>query len=207
VASDPERPAFTWPDQAEVLIAVDRDMKPIRRKARKLGGGTAEAVLDAEDRARICAGLAAQAWAPSPEELARFELNDFGNAMRLIRLVGGEVDEAGEIDLEAATLLYLREIGWIGWNGRHWDLKLGQRLAERTAHKVAQGLVAQRPFWAGDRQGPSTSSAAGNAGAISAMLRVAESYLQVELDDFDADPLAVTVRTARCGSAASPATG
>ena len=32
--------------------------------------------------------------APSPEELARFDLNDFGNAMRLIRLVGGEVDDA-----------------------------------------------------------------------------------------------------------------
>jgi hypothetical protein len=28
-AADPERPAFTWPGQDEVLIAVDRDMKPI----------------------------------------------------------------------------------------------------------------------------------------------------------------------------------
>lgn len=134
--------------------------------------------------------------APSPEELARFDLNDFGNAMRLIRLVGGTVDEAGEIGLDAATLLYLREIGWIGWNGRHWDLKLGQRLAERTAHKVAQGLVAQYP-WLQEKADKKTAAgfvrAAGNAGSISAMLRVAESYLQVDLDDFDRDPLVLTV--------------
>jgi putative DNA primase/helicase len=93
----------------------------------------------------------------------------------------------GEIELEAATLLYLREIGWIGWNGRHWDLKLGQRLAERTAHKVAQGLVAQRGTWIGaeqvtDKEVTSFIRGSGNAGAIAAMLRVAESYLQVELD-------------------------
>lgn len=61
-AADPERPAFTWPDQDEVLIAVDRDMKPVRVKVRKLGGGTVQRVLESEDRARICAGLAVQAW-------------------------------------------------------------------------------------------------------------------------------------------------
>ena len=64
---DPEHPAFTWPEPkaapwGEVLIAVDRDMKPVRVKIRKLGGGTAEHFLDAEERARICAGLAVQAW-------------------------------------------------------------------------------------------------------------------------------------------------
>lgn len=142
-------------------------------------------------------GSFAYSGAPSPEELAKFELNDFGNAMRLIRLVGGTVDEDGEIGLSGATLLYLREIGWIGWNGRHWDLKLGQRLAERTAHKVAQGLVAQSP-WLAEKADKKTAFAfirgAGNAGAISAMLRVAESYLQVDLDDFDRDPLSLTVQ-------------
>lgn len=137
--------------------------------------------------------------APTPEELAAFDLNDYGNAMRLIRLVGGEVDQDdGEIRLEAATLLYLREIGWIGWNGRHWDLKLGQRLAERTAHKVAQGLVAQRKLLieAGGtaKEVADFIKSSGNAGRISAMLKVAESYLQVDLEEFDGDPLMVTVR-------------
>lgn len=135
---------------------------------------------------------------PSPEELAAFELNDYGNAMRLIRLVGGTVLADGGVELEAATLLYLREIGWIGWNGRHWDLKLGQRLAERTAHKVAGGLVAQVRVWIADgkpaKECTSFARSSGNAGAISAMLKVAESYLQVDLDAFDADPLALTVR-------------
>lgn len=136
--------------------------------------------------------------APSPEELARFDLNDFGNALRLIRLVGGEVDDRGEVRLESAELLYLREIGWIGWNGRHWDLKMGQRLAEKTAHRVAQGLAKQVSIWIADAKPAKEVLAfarqSGNAGAISAMLRVAESYLQVELEAFDADPLALSVR-------------
>lgn len=139
--------------------------------------------------------------APTPGELAQFELNDFGNAMRLIRLVGGEVLDNGDVGLEAATLLYLREIGWIGWNGRHWDLKLGQRLAEKTAHKVAAGLVEQAGYWIRGEGCPTRPAkeaygfarSSGNAGAISSMLKVAESYLQVELDEFDADPLALSV--------------
>ncbi|MFN4176440.1 CHC2 zinc finger domain-containing protein [Phenylobacterium sp.] len=62
VAPDPERPAFTWPDQDEVIVAVDRDMAPIEVKVRKLGGGTLRRRLSGEERARICAGLAAAAW-------------------------------------------------------------------------------------------------------------------------------------------------
>ena len=67
VSADPERPAFTWPEPqgapwGEVLIAVDRDMKPVEAKVRKMGGGTARRRLSAEERARICAGLAVQAW-------------------------------------------------------------------------------------------------------------------------------------------------
>lgn len=62
VAPDPDRPAFTWPGQEEVLVAVDRDMKPVTVKVRKLGGGTVERQLDSEQRARICAGLAVAAW-------------------------------------------------------------------------------------------------------------------------------------------------
>ncbi len=66
VAADPERPPFTWPlaglGVREVLIAVDRDMGPVTVKARKATGGTRQAVLDSDRRARICAGLAEQAW-------------------------------------------------------------------------------------------------------------------------------------------------
>ena len=67
VKADPERPAFTWPEPAEqpwgvVIIAVDRDMKPVTVKVRKPQGGTAERQIEAEARARICAGLAETNW-------------------------------------------------------------------------------------------------------------------------------------------------
>lgn len=62
VTADPEAPAFTLPNAGEVLIAVDRDMKPIEAKVRKPGGGTIKRPLSADERARICAGLAIQAW-------------------------------------------------------------------------------------------------------------------------------------------------
>ncbi|MCA6227330.1 MAG: hypothetical protein IM653_07805 [Phenylobacterium sp.] len=136
---------------------------------------------------------------PSPEDLAAFELNDYGNAMRLILHAGGLVLADGEVDVSAATLLYVRDTGWAGWNGRHWDLRMGPRLAERLAHHVGQSLAGPQSKALVDRGVPSKEVAtfvrsAGNASAISAMLRVAEPYLQVNLDDFDPDPLALTVR-------------
>ena len=67
IRPDPAMPAFTWPEPerrpwGEVAIAIDRDMKPVKVRVRKAGGGTMERVLGAEDRARICAGLAVAAW-------------------------------------------------------------------------------------------------------------------------------------------------
>ncbi|MFN7882088.1 MAG: hypothetical protein ACK5PF_03610, partial [bacterium] len=137
--------------------------------------------------------------APSPDELAGFDLNDIGNAKRLIRLAGGQFRDDGLPDLSAATLLYVRDNGWIAWNGRHWDLKMGQRLAERMAHQVAESLVGPQSKALIDRGLPAKevigfARAAGNASSLSAMLRVAETSLQVDLDDFDPDPLALTVR-------------
>lgn len=135
--------------------------------------------------------------APTLDELARYDLNDMGNAMRLIRTTGGAIDESGEISIAGATLLYVRELGvWAGWNGKAWDLRQGGRLAERAAHKVAAGLLAQVSRLTDRHDKPAVTKfvrGSGNAGAISAMLRVAESYLQVDLEEFDADPLALSV--------------
>jgi hypothetical protein len=61
-AADPAVPALTWTGVESVIIAVDRDMKPVTVKARAATGGSYERRLDGEDRARICAGLAEQAW-------------------------------------------------------------------------------------------------------------------------------------------------
>jgi hypothetical protein len=67
IRPDPDKPPFTWPEPevmpwGEVLIAVDRDMSPLPVKVRKMGGGTIERRLTADDRARICASLAINAW-------------------------------------------------------------------------------------------------------------------------------------------------
>lgn len=62
IAADPETPPLTWPGMDEVVIAVDRDMRPITRKARRATGGTYDREIDSDERARICAGLAEQAW-------------------------------------------------------------------------------------------------------------------------------------------------
>lgn len=136
--------------------------------------------------------------APGPEELAAFELNDIGNAKRLIRMVGGQFDALGDVDLGGAILLYQREVGWVGWNGKTWDLKLGQRLAERTAHRVVHELVGQRIHMEDRGHDKKAVTAfvreSGNAGRISSMLKVAEAYLQVDLEVFDTAELALTVR-------------
>ena len=68
VSADPETPAFVWPTPeaspwTAVAIAVDRDMKPLRRiRTRKATGGTCEIEMCGETRAKICASLAEQAW-------------------------------------------------------------------------------------------------------------------------------------------------
>jgi putative DNA primase/helicase len=136
--------------------------------------------------------------APDPEELAKFELNDFGNAMRLVRHIGAVIDPlTGDVGIDGAILLYQREVGWIGWNGRAWDLKMGARLAERTAHRVVQELVQQRKHMLERgfnlKEVDGFIRQAGNAGRISAMLQVAEAYLQVDLEVFDTAELALSV--------------
>lgn len=61
--ANPERPPFTWPGPwDDAMVAVDRDMSPLRVKARTPRGRTCEFTLEAETRARLCARLAGAAW-------------------------------------------------------------------------------------------------------------------------------------------------
>ncbi|MBJ7446836.1 MAG: hypothetical protein JHC81_04815 [Brevundimonas sp.] len=88
--ANPERPAVVWPGPwGEVTIAVDRDMSPLKVKARTPRGKTCDFTFEPEARARLCARLAAAAWkaagairtraiAPSPgcdfnDELRRYQ--------------------------------------------------------------------------------------------------------------------------------------
>jgi putative DNA primase/helicase len=137
--------------------------------------------------------------APSPEELARLPLNDLGNAQRLIRLVGGAFDDDGMVDTTAATLLYLRNRGWIAFNGKYWDLEAGEEIARRRAHQVAQGLFGQGAHRFGEEEKPPKYwvdfvNRSGNAGSSAAMLAQAASYLTVGLDQFDRQALTLNLR-------------
>lgn len=152
-------------------------------------------------------GAAPMSAGPSAAELSGYPLNDFGNAMRFIRLVGGEVDKDGDVrELSAATVLYVRNHGWVGFNGQHWDLKAGEGLARKWAAKVARGMHAQAEILSQQISATGTASkkdieapydfaeSCGNSGRMDAMLKVAKTYLEVELDAFDRDPLALNVR-------------
>jgi putative DNA primase/helicase len=151
-------------------------------------------------------GAAPMSAGPSAKELSGYPLNDFGNAMRFIRYIGGQVDEDGEIrDLSATTVLYVRNHGWVGFNGQHWDLKAGEGLARKWAAKVARGMHAQAEILSADARERGLAKkeidapydfaeSCGNSGRMDAMLKVAKTYLEVDLDVFDRDPLALNVR-------------
>ena len=85
VTADPARPAFTWPEVGEVLIAVDRDMAPVKIKTRKRWGGTTAREISGETRARISAGLGVQAWraagANAVRAIAPAAGRDFGDEL------------------------------------------------------------------------------------------------------------------------------
>jgi putative DNA primase/helicase len=143
---------------------------------------------------------------PTVEELARFDLNDDGNAQRFIRMAGGRIDaDTGEIeDLSACTVLHLRRRGWIVFNGQFWDLETGEARARRHAIKVARAMQAQMALRVTQAKAdfPLISAKAlqsirdfgvqaGNNGRIGSMMAVAASYLDVDADEFDQDPMAL----------------
>lgn len=139
-------------------------------------------------------------FAPSvtPEELAKFDLNDFGNAMRLIRLMGGIIDDDGTVNVARSTLLYQLGLGWVGYNGRFWDRKFGEQLARRAAHQVGQkvrgllDLIKDKGLTPKDAM--KFIDGCGSRGGTSAMLGQAEPYLTVEIDDFDGQPMTLNCR-------------
>lgn len=136
--------------------------------------------------------------APPPERLAAFDLNDFGNAMRLILLAGGEVGPDGEVDTTNCRLLYLLGLGWIGFNGRFWDRECGEDEARKAAHRTARAIRSLHGVLTGrgmsDKDFFKFADGCGSAGATSAMLKQAQSYLTVRIEVFDRDPLAINCR-------------
>lgn len=138
--------------------------------------------------------------APTAEELAKFDLNDYGNSRRFIRLIGGAIDEDGGVRTGRCTLLYQLGQGWVGYNGKFWDRKLGDQLARIMGHRVASRM---RSIWtelklahsgATDKELFKFMDGLGNRSTQSAMLALAEPYLTVEIDAFDRHPMALNCR-------------
>lgn len=141
----------------------------------------------------------------STEELARYDLSDLGNARRFIRMAGGVFDAAGDAELAACTVLYLRQRGWIAFDGRRFDLERGEDLARRHATRVVGALFDQMQIRATEAEANGWSArtvqsfrdfavSAGNAGRLNGMMSVAESFLTVDITDFDQDPMALNCR-------------
>lgn len=135
--------------------------------------------------------------APDPEALARLPLNDLGNGMRLILMIGGALDDDGGVDCSKCNLLFELGRGWIGFNGVFWDRKYGEELARKTAHRVATKIgglfkeLSVANLGMPDKDIMKFIREVGSAGKTSAMLRQAQSYLTVEGDVFDRDPMAI----------------
>ena len=137
--------------------------------------------------------------APTPEELVGYDLNDFGNAMRLIRLCGGEIDDEGHIDTAKVRLLYQLGGDWTAFNGRYWDRETGSQLAWRMAQEVGvkmqqmrDDLVVMRGMADGVLQ--KFIDSCGSRSACANMLAMAIPHLTVHIEEFDSNPMLINCR-------------
>lgn len=145
---------------------------------------------------------------PDPERLAWFEMNDLGNAERLKSRSGG-------------LLLYIRDRGWIAWDGKRWSFDDGERRANQLAHDVAR-MIRDEVAALGDqiRKGRLPKSMveavgadraeemakdklvglhkwaikSGNAAQTRGMLAQAADEMAVTGEAFDTDPLSFNCR-------------
>lgn len=142
---------------------------------------------------------------PDPERLAWFEMNDLGNAERLKARSGG-------------LLLFVRDRGWIAWDGKRWSYEDGERRANQLAHDVARAIrdevkalgeqirAGRLPKSMVDAMGEDQAAEAakdklaslhkwaiksGNAAQTRGMLAQAADEMAVSADDFDTDPYAL----------------
>lgn len=145
---------------------------------------------------------------PDPERLAWYEMNDLGNAERLKARSGG-------------LLLYVRDKGWIAWDGRRWSMEDGERRANQLAHDVARAIREEVKALgdqiragrlpksmieaAGEERAAEMAKdklvglhkwaiKSGNAAQTRGMLAQAADEMAVSPEQFDTDPLAFNCR-------------
>lgn len=137
-----------------------------------------------------------------PWALAWKELNDQGNADRLVAHAGG-------------LLVYVRSWGWLAYEAGHWSRDDGERLARLKAMDVARGMRAEmealedrldRRDFPGDMTADvleariealsKHATKSGDSSRTKAMLEQAANLdvLNRREEEFDADPLMLNVR-------------
>lgn len=134
---------------------------------------------------------------------AKFLRNDVGNAQRLRERFGKD-------------LMWVREVGWFAWTGKHWSRDDGDRLAHIFAHRTAQGIwrecaaleKAAPDFDLDDEEQKAAAKTwgnnivshkkwargAGNSGRLKSMLAEAQPYLMKDIEDLDPDPFLFNVQ-------------
>lgn len=139
---------------------------------------------------------------PNPEAMAWYELNDLGNARRVIDLAGGK-------------LLWVED-HWSGFDGTRWSAEDGARLAQRMAHDMARHIPIEAEALDGAIERAKGSGKAGagmpvevieerqtalykhavmsgNANKTTAALAQAKSDIAAGRGDFDADALLINL--------------
>ncbi|KQO57682.1 DNA primase family protein [Sphingomonas sp. Leaf257] len=136
-----------------------------------------------------------------PLKMAWLDTSDYGNATRLVAVVGGK-------------LLWLEDLQiWAHYDGRRWAIERGNIEAQRLAHQTIQhidieaetlGAIADDAIKLKDRVGSwctleiaqervktlrTHAVRSGSAGSTAGMLKQARSMLTAVSTDFDTDPL------------------
>lgn len=121
------------------------------------------------------------------EKLARLPQNDLGNGARLRARCGKD-------------LIFVPEIGWLGWSGKIWSAEDGHDLARKAAHDTARAMrrEALALISAGPVEGEDNETFekrvkgfrrfvkdCGNVSRINAMLEAAAPYVAARIDDLD----------------------
>lgn len=132
---------------------------------------------------------------PDPVAMAWYEMNDYGNALRIR-------------DLAQGRLLWVED-HWRAYDGRRWAAEDGQLRAQSLAHEMARHIAEEaealddalasatgpKRDMIEDRQEALYKHAvqSGNANKTAAALQQLKSVLRARRDDFDRDPLALNV--------------
>ncbi|MDY6960327.1 MAG: phage/plasmid primase, P4 family [Pseudomonadota bacterium] len=124
--------------------------------------------------------------APSDKELAKLPRNDTGNARRLIARHGHE-------------MAWVKEIGWLVWDGRRWARENGEELALIRAQQVVDALYVEAetlpdecPEGEDKRKGTPRARhynfavSSGNGGKTKSIVEMAAPRLKARQDSFDA---------------------